>query len=126
MELADLNHEQRLALVALIEATIQADRRASEEEESALADVIAELGDADYRRVAIEADSRFKDEDDLKSFLGNLQGQEARELIYGTVLELAMSDFVSGHESALIQWLGQTWKVEASFDSPEHESGLCF
>jgi hypothetical protein len=119
MELADLNHEQRLALIALIEATIQADRRASEEEEQGLADIIAELGDADYRRVAIEADSRFKGEDDLKSFLSALQGQEARELIYGTVLELAMSDVVSGHEAPLIQWLGQTWQLQASFDSPE-------
>jgi hypothetical protein len=119
MELADLNHEQRLALIALIEATVQADRVASPEEQDALSDVIAELGDADYRRVAIEADSRFKGEEDLKIFLGNLQGQEARELIYGTVLELAMSDFVSGHESPLIQWLGKTWQVQASFDSPE-------
>ena len=119
MDLADLNHDQRLALVALIEATVTADRRASEEEADALADITAELGEADYRRIAIEADGRFKDEDDLKKFLSAMQGQDARELIYGTVLDLAMADFVSGHESELIQWLGQTWQVEASFDSPE-------
>jgi hypothetical protein len=119
MELADLNHDQRLALVALIEATVQADRRASQEEADALADITAELGDAEYRKIAIEADSRFKDDDQLRKFLAGVQGEEARELIYGTVLELAMADFVSGHESELLQWLAQTWQVEASFDSPE-------
>ena len=119
MELPDLNHDQRLALVAIIEAIVPADRRVSEEEADALADITAELGEAEFRSIAIEADGRFKGEDDLRAFLAALPGQEARELIYGTVLELAMSDFVSGHESALLQWLGQTWQVEASFDTPE-------
>ena len=119
MELPDLNNDQKLALVALIEATVTADRRASEEEADALADITAELGDAEYRRIAIEADGRFKGEDDLRAFLSALPGQEARELIYGTVLDLAMADFVAGHESELLQWLAQTWQIEASFDSPE-------
>ena len=119
MELADLDHDQRLALVALIEATVSADRRASEEEADTLADISEELGDAEYRRIAIEADGRFKNEDDLRQFLSGVQNQDARELIYGTVLELAMADFVSGRESELLQWLGQIWQVEASFDSPE-------
>jgi uncharacterized tellurite resistance protein B-like protein len=119
MDLPDLNHDQRLALVALIEATVQADRRASDQETDALADITAELGDAEYQRIAIEADGRFKGENDLRQFLAALPGQEARELIYGTVLDLAMADVVSGHESELLQWLAQTWQVEASFDSPE-------
>jgi hypothetical protein len=119
MELPDLNNDQRLALVAIIEATVQADRRASEEEADTLADITAELGDAEFRRLAIEADGRFKGEGDLREFLAALPGQEARELIYGTVLDLAMADVIAGHESELLQWLGQTWQVEASFDSPE-------
>ncbi len=53
------------------------------------------------------------------SFSSGVQNQDARELIYGTVLELAMADFVSGRESELLQWLGKTWQVETSFDSPE-------
>jgi hypothetical protein len=119
MDLADLDHDQRLALVALIEATVTADRRTSPEEAETLADITEALGDAEYQRIAIEVDGRFNDEADLRKFLALVQDQDARELIYGTVLDLAMADFVSGRESELLQWLGQTWQVEASFDSPD-------
>ena len=55
----------------------------------------------------------------VMSARASASSSDARELIYGTVLELAMVDVVSGRESELLQWLGQTWQVEASFDSPE-------
>jgi hypothetical protein len=118
MELRDLNHDQRLGLVALIEATVQADRRASEEEGDMLAEVIEELGDDAYRSIADEVDRRFGSETALKGFLEKLDGEEARELIYGTVLEMAMSDVVSGHESPLLGWLATTWQLDTSLDAP--------
>ena len=119
MELVDLNPDQRLALVALIEATVVADRRASDEEEDVLAGIIAEFGDETYRRLASEADKRFAGEEELKAFLTELEGDEAREIIFGTVLDLAMADVVSGHESPLIQWLAETWHIDASFEPPQ-------
>jgi murein endopeptidase len=118
MELHDLNHDQRLGLVALIEATAQADRRVSEEEGDMLAEVIEEIGDEEYRAIADEADRRFGSEALLKGFLEKLDGQEARELIFGTVLEMAMSDVVSGHESPLLGWLANIWQLDASVDAP--------
>jgi hypothetical protein len=123
MELRDLNHDQRLGLVALIEAVVPADRRASDEEQDMLAEVVDELGDNDYRAVAAEVDKRFGDEAALKKFLEKLDGEEARELIYGTLLDLAMSDVVSGHEAALLTWLGRTWDLEASFDADPEAQG---
>ena len=119
MELIDLNHEQRLGLVALIEATVAADRRATDEEADILAGIVAEFGDETYRKLAAEVDRRFASEDELKQFLSQLPGDEARELIFGTVLDLAMADVVSGHESPLIQWLADTWQIDASFAPPD-------
>lgn len=119
MELRDLNQDQRLALVALIEATATADRRVSEEEEDVLADVISELGDEPYRQLADEVDRLFPNEEALKTFLVGVKGQEARELIYGTVLELAMVEVVTGHEAPLLAWLGKTWNVAAEVDGEE-------
>ena len=116
MELRDLNQDQRLALVALIEATAGADRRVSEDEEDVLAEVVAELGDEPYRQLAEEVDRLFPSEEKLKSFLVTVQDQEARELIYGTVLEMAMADVVTGHEAPLLAWLGKTWNVAAEVD----------
>jgi uncharacterized tellurite resistance protein B-like protein len=116
MELPDLNPDQRLALVGLIEATVVADRRVSEEEEDVLAEVIEQLGDEQFRQLAAQADERFDSEDDLKTFLAKVQDQDARELIFGTVQELAMADVVGGEESPLLDWLASAWKIETQVE----------
>lgn len=121
MELTDLDPNERLALVALIEATVRADHGVSQEEEDVIADVIDALGEGHYREAVEAADRRFKNEGDLKSFLQGIQREEARSLIYGTVLDLAMSDVVTGSESPLLSWLASTWNVEASVEAPAED-----
>ena len=123
MDLRDLNQDQRLALVALIEATAVADRRVSADEEDVLADIISELGDEPYRQLAQEVDNLFPNEDALKTFLVGVKGQEARELIYGTVLEMAIADVVTGHEAPLLAWLGKTWNVAAEVEDDDQDAG---
>jgi hypothetical protein len=117
MELTDLDPNERLALVALIEATVRADHGVSEEEEEVIAEIIDALGEGAYREAVEAADKRFKSEADLKAFLQGIQREEARNLIYGTVLDLAMSDVVTGSESPLLSWLASTWNVEAAIES---------
>jgi hypothetical protein len=122
MELTELNPNERLALVALIEATVQADHGVSQQEEEALADIIDAVGEDAYREAVEAADRRFNSEADLKAFLQGIQREEARGLIYGTVLDLAMSDVVSGHESPLLAWLASTWNVEAAVEMPSADA----
>jgi hypothetical protein len=123
MELTDLDSNERLALVALIEATVQADGGVSEQEAEVLAEIVDTLGESAYREAVEAADSRFEDDDDLKAFLQEIRREEARNVIYGTVLDLAMSDVVSGHESPLLAWLASTWKIEAAIEpSAEDEA----
>src|SRR6185436_7372894 len=117
MELTDLNQNERLALVALIEATVRADHGVSEEEEEAIAEIIDALGEGAYREAVEAADKRFESEADLKAFLQGIKREEARSLIYGTVLDLAMSDVVTGAESPLLSWLASTWNVEAAIEA---------
>jgi len=121
MELTDLNPDERLALVALIEATVRADHGVSQEEEDVIADVIDALGEGAYREAVEAADKRFKSEADLKAFLQGIKLEEARGLIYGTVLDLAMSDVVTGSESPLLSWLASTWNVETAIEAPTDE-----
>jgi hypothetical protein len=121
MELNDLDSNERLALVALIEATVQADHGVSQEEEEVLADIIDVLGEGAYREAVEAADRRFQSDEDLKAFLQGIRREEARSLIYGTLLDLAMSDVVSGHESPLLGWLASTWNVEAAIDAVPSE-----
>ena len=121
MELTDLNSDERLALVALIEATVRADHGVSEEEEEAIAEIIDALGEGAYREAVEAADKRFGSEADLKAFLQGIKREEARSLIYGTVLDLAMSDVVTGSESPLLSWLASTWNVEAAIEAPSED-----
>jgi hypothetical protein len=123
MELRDLNPDERIALVALIKTAALADHGVSPEEEDALADIIDDLGEDAYRGAFEVADSKFEDEDDLKTFLQTVKRQEARELIYGTILDLTMSDAVTGHESPLLRWLASTWNVEATIESSPDDGG---
>jgi uncharacterized tellurite resistance protein B-like protein len=114
MDLVDLSSEERLALAALIKAAVLADRVVSGDEEERLRDVIDTVGEEPWRRALDEAETRFRDESTLKPFLRSIQRQEARELIYGTVLELAVADSMAdGTEADLVDWLADAWNVSA-------------
>ena len=63
-------------------------------------------------------DKRFSDEETLRSFLRKLDRQEAREVIYGTIMEAAMTDTVEGRESELLTWLAKEWNVEVKYEEP--------
>jgi len=111
MELRDLNHEERLSLVALLEQVVESEGAVSEAEVAKIERVVAALGEDEYRRLVEEVDSRFTDEASLKKFLGGVGRQDARELIYGTVLETAAEHTVSTPESTVLDWLAELWDV---------------
>lgn len=117
MELKELTHDEQLALVALVEVVVASDAEVSEDEESFVVRLAATLGDDQYRALIDEADERFPDEAELKTFLGTITRQEARELIYGTVLEAALPDVIDTHESSLLGWLATAWDVTVQFDA---------
>jgi hypothetical protein len=116
MELQDLTHDERIALVALIDAVAGSDAEVSEDEQRRIAEVAAAFGDDAYRALADEADERFADEAALKTFLGALTRQEARELIYGTVLATALPDVIDRHESSLLSWLQEAWGIQVRIE----------
>jgi len=115
MELRDLTHEERLSLVALLEQVVESEGAVSEAEVAKIERVVAALGEDEYRRLVQEVDSRFIDEASLKKFLGGIDRQDARELIYGTVLETAAEHTVSTPESTVLDWLGKLWNVHVAF-----------
>ena len=119
MELSDLTHDERLALVALVETVVASDATVSEDEQTHIATLAAAFGDEAYRALVTEADERFADEAELKRFLAALMRQEARELIYGTVLDAALPDLIDQHESSLLGWLATTWGITVQFDESQ-------
>jgi hypothetical protein len=122
MELRDLSHEERLALVALLEVVLESDRAVSDGEVADIDQVVGELGREEYERLVVEVDQRFPTEDELKAFLPSITRQDARELIYGTVLDTAIEDAVDARESAMLDWLAALWNVRVEVQGgPDEE-----
>jgi hypothetical protein len=116
MELRDLSHEERLALVALLEVVLESDRAVSDGEVADIDRVVGELGRDEYQRLVLEVDRRFPTEDELKAFLPSITRQDARELIFGTVLDTAIEDSLDPRESEFLDWLATLWNVRVELE----------
>ncbi len=124
MEIADLNKDEQVALAGLLEFVILASGHLTEDEEQEISAIIDAIGEDSYQSAVDEVDKRFPDEESLRQFLSKIDRQEAREVIYGSVIEAAMKDAVEGRESGLLEWLAEEWKVEVTYDElPADEDG---
>lgn len=116
MELDALNHDERLALVALLEWIIKSDVRSTGDEYEATGRVVDAFGAETYQALADEVGTRFANDADLRAFLDTIARQESRELIYETALEVAMADSVDVRESEMLDWLRELWGIEVEID----------
>jgi hypothetical protein len=112
-ELAGLTEMERVALVALIGKIVAADRNAGEDERRKVAEVAEAIGVDAYDRALETAGRLFHDEDDLKAYLECIRRRDAREIIYGTVMDVSISEAVSPAEAAFLEWLAPLWGLEA-------------
>ena len=111
MELSDLSREERVALAALLELVVESNATVSDDELKDVQLVVTAVGDVAYAEAADQAAAQFRDEAELKAFLPSITRQDARELIYGAVLEAALPDAMGAHESAMLNWLGKAWGI---------------
>jgi len=119
MEIRDLNHDEQLALLGLVQFIGASNRDVTEEESESIAAIVAALGADSYRAIAAQADERFADEEALRDFLSKAGRPEARELIYGVTLEVAMGDTIQTSESELLDWLAEEWSIEVQFEGAD-------
>ena len=119
MELSDLTREERVALAALLELVVESNATVSDDGVKEVQDVVGAVGDLAYAEAADEAAERFHDEAELKAFLPSITRQEARELIYGAVLQAALPDAMGAHESAILNWLGTAWGVAVQIEGSD-------
>jgi uncharacterized tellurite resistance protein B-like protein len=111
MEIADLEGDERLALVCLSRTVARADGTVSPTEGNAIKKIAAALGEASFRGLFAQAAEYFPDEASLRPFLATIERQEARALIFQTILDLAAADQISEEEGPLLAWLEETWKI---------------
>ena len=113
LELKDLNDDERLALVALIEQAVEADRTVSAGEEREVHAIVAAVGKKAYEAAAEESDRRFsEDGEKLWLFLGTITRQEAREQIFETLLETVLADAPRSEETEVLERLSKLWHIK--------------
>ena len=116
MEIPELQKDEKLALVGLMEHVLIADETVSPEEEETLANVISLIGDNEYRSLIFDYNKTFPNSDRFKMFLRTIERKDARELIYGTLFDIAQSDFVHQKESSILDWLATEWELDISIE----------
>ena len=114
MTLTGLSHEQKLALVALLELFAMSDGVVSEGEVKQINRIAEGLGDEEYRELMNEADTHFEDVEMLKESLLTIKERAARELIYGILMEEVMSAPTTAHSPELLDWLKSEWDIEVT------------
>jgi hypothetical protein len=122
MELRELDHDERLALVALLELVLESDRTTVDGEVAELDKVIDALGREEWQQLVAEVDRRFPTEVELQAFLPSIVRQDARDLIYGTALDTAIEDAVDMFESQLLDWLAKLWNVRVEFEDDDPDA----
>ena len=117
MTIADLSYDQKLALVALMRYVVMSNATVTEGEKTQIDMVAKAFGEDEYRKLLDDAEGRFADMASLQDFLSGIEGQEARELVFGTIWQESVADPDIKHsESELLAWLAKAWgiKVESA------------
>jgi hypothetical protein len=112
MELEDLNADERIALVGLVKMVVLADGEVAEDEIEHVEELVDAFGEEGYEATLESFEKRFPDEDSFRKFLGTIERQGARELIFGTVLESADEGAIEGAEAAVLDWLSKLWNIK--------------
>jgi hypothetical protein len=112
MEIADLNQDERTALVGLMKFVVMSDGNVTEDELEHVESLVDAFGEGEYQRTLEAFDKRFTDEASFRKFLGTIGREEAREVIFGTVLESAGEGALDGTEADLLDWLSKAWNIK--------------
>ena len=111
MRISDLNKEERLALIGWSKLIIRADKVYSNEEADELKKLAIEMGTELFRETVAEAKETLRGVEDLKTLAKKITSQEARELIFSVLYDIAVPGTIVEAEAKVLQWLAKTWDV---------------
>lgn len=117
MELADLNQDERTAVVGLMQMVVFSSGDVSEEELEHVEELVDAFGEEAYQATLDAFEKRFPDGDSFRAFLRTIGRQDARDLIFGTVLEAAGAEAVEDREAELLDWLAKAWDITVAIES---------
>lgn len=112
LALADLTHDESLALIGLLKIMIEADKRFGLKESAALQLIADRVGRKLFNQLTDDARARFPDRESLKRHAEAIARPEARALIHTTLMEMAHADDeLRSEEASILRWLEGAWKL---------------
>lgn len=121
MELNELDAHERTVLAAGLRLTIMADDRASAAEAVVIDRVAQALGQAEYEAAMDRAAQQAADSKSFATLSATVTRGEARELIYGTLLEAALADSISPGDGPLLEDLARLWGLNVTITGADEE-----
>lgn len=112
MQLSDLNEDEEVALIGLLREVIQADGVFSDIEREEVDRIRKAIGSHRFDEATAEFAQRFGKQDDFREFLSTIERQDARELIFETLTEVAASDDLDITEERPLLWLASWWGIQ--------------
>jgi hypothetical protein len=127
-----LSASEGLALAGLLRVLIRYDREFSEAERGALSLVASSvavegtgaspIGEEALYALMERAGDELVDDASIRAAAVAVTRPEARATIHAMLFEVAASDMISRLEGSLLDWLAETWELEAPADLPGEET----
>jgi hypothetical protein len=115
MGVGELAESEQVVLLSLIGLLARADGRVSESEMSTLEALRETIEPERFDRVRDAASALDSPEAILKA-AGQIKRSEATQVIYGTLLSMAIPDTISETEAKLLERLATIWGLEGPLD----------
>jgi hypothetical protein len=112
MELSDLDQGERTALIGLMKLVVLSDTEVSDDELDHIETLVDAFGEGEYQRTLDALETQLREPAQFRQLLQGVSRQDARDLIFGTVLEAAGEGALEGREAELLDWLSKTWNVK--------------
>jgi hypothetical protein len=110
MTLSELEPYEQTSLLALLGLMARLDGWASEEEQELLRRIGSELGEGNFARAAAEV-ARLADDDAVLATAERVTRQDAREVIYELLWDMAVKESIVEPEAKLLDRLATTWSL---------------
>jgi hypothetical protein len=110
MTLAELEHHEQVALLALLGLMARLDGQASGDELELLNRIMGELGRDAFEGAAREA-AQLPDSEAILMTAGDVTRPEAREVLYELLFDMAVKESIVEREAKVLDWLAETWEL---------------
>jgi hypothetical protein len=114
MGVAELSEPEQVVLLALVGLVARSDGSVSDSEMNALQVLRSAIGAERFERVR-DAAAALDGNAAILEAAENVTNPDSRELILGTIFELAAPDTIAESEASVLEHLARSWELESPF-----------